>query len=155
MKHLALIVALAAFSTSAFAEGQYQDEEELRLVRVISVQVYDVVRGGCLSNPDALKTEAELVLRRSGFSIADTGFRLYLEPNGFEIGQRGWCLVALEVDLVRWVLTPEGHYALAIAYEKSVLFSGLSKPETQEYLRDTVSEFVSDLANEILKAQGK
>ena len=54
MKHLVLVVALAAFSTSAFAEGAYQNEDELRLVPAVSLVIEDGVEGGCLSNPNAL-----------------------------------------------------------------------------------------------------
>ena len=68
-KPLTLIVALAAFSTPAFAEGAYQDEAELRLVPAVSLIITDKVSDGCLSNPNALKVEAELILRRSGIRI--------------------------------------------------------------------------------------
>ena len=71
MKHLALIIALAVFSTSAFAEGAYQNAAELRLVRNIFVVMDDQVEEGCLANPYALKVEAELILRRSGISITE------------------------------------------------------------------------------------
>ncbi len=47
MKHLVLVVALAAFSTSAFAKGSYQDETELRLIPAVSVLTEDGVKGGC------------------------------------------------------------------------------------------------------------
>ena len=36
MKHLVLVIALAAFSTSAFAKGSYQDQNELRLIPAVS-----------------------------------------------------------------------------------------------------------------------
>jgi hypothetical protein len=54
MKHLVLVVAFAAFSTSALAEGAYQNAAELRLVPAVSLIVEDDVEGGCLSNPNAL-----------------------------------------------------------------------------------------------------
>ncbi len=87
MKHLALIIALAAFSTSAFAEGSYQDADELRWVRTVRVSIEDGVKDGCLSNPNALKVEAELILRRSGISISESDslsghYQLVISPFG-------------------------------------------------------------------------
>ena len=87
MKRVALIIALAAFSTSAIAEGSYQDANELRLVRAVSVYVEDLVSDGCLSNPNALKVEAELILRRSGISISESDslsghYQLVISPFG-------------------------------------------------------------------------
>ena len=61
----------------------------------------------------------------------------------------------LRVELWRFVQAPEGHAALIIAYRDSYLLTGGTKAGMQETLRTKVSEFVSDLANEILKAQGK
>ena len=72
-KPFALILALMAFSTSAFAGGSYQNEAELRLVQNVSVGIIDLVTDGCLSNPNALKVDAELILRRSGISITESG----------------------------------------------------------------------------------
>ncbi len=160
MKHLALIIALAAFSTSAFAEGSYQDVDELRLVRAVSVTIRDQVKDGCLSSPNALKVEAELILRRSGISITDrkslSDYQLGVVPFGAELKPpRGTCAVVLRVHLWRFARAPEGHSALIIAYENGTLLSGYTKSEMQENLRASVSKFVSDLANEILKAQGK
>ena len=165
MKHLALVIALAAFSTSAFAEGtSSQNADELRLVRSISVYIEDHVRDGCLSNPNALKVEAELILRRSEISIAEHDppgqrYQLVIAPYGggskTEGGQGlGHCLVALRVELWRWARVPEGHAALVIAYRKSFLLTGYTKSRMQGELRTTVSEIISDLANEILKARG-
>ena len=160
MKHFVLVIALATFSTSAFAEGAYQDENELRLVRAVSAFVHDQVIDGCLSNPNALKVEAELILRRSGIRLSksDPYYRLQISPIGKELKSKsgqglGSCVVAMQFKLWRVAQVPEGHPALIIAYENGVFLVG-SKSEMQEDLRTSVSEFVSDLANEILKAQG-
>jgi hypothetical protein len=154
MKHLVLVVALAAFSTSAFA---YQSEKELRLVRDISVFIEEEVTDGCLSNPDALKVEAELILRRSGVKVSNRGpfgenYMLQINALGWE--QNGRCVTTLSLELWRFAKPPEGHSALIIAYDQSALLAGYGKTEMQDRLRNAVSEFVSDLANEILKAQG-
>lgn len=163
MKRLALIIALTVFSTSAFGEGAYQNEAELSLVREVSVHVKDDVVDGCLANPNALKVEAELILRRSGITIIE-GWRkgmhlLLVSAQGWEIkttGQTpfGACAVTIDLDLSRSVTAPEGHSGFIIAYENAGLFIGYTKPEMQEALRNIISEIVSDLANEILKARG-
>jgi hypothetical protein len=160
MKHLALVIALAALSTSAFAEGAYQNEAELRLVQNVSVKILDEVKDGCLSNPNALKVEAELILRRSGVRVdgANVMSVLLISVIGWEMrtaNQRlGKCVVHTNVDLYRLTQAPEGHETLAAAYRQYVPLAGATKLETQEETRASVSEVVSDLANEILKAQG-
>ena len=164
MKHLVLVIALAAFSTSASAEGGYQSEAELRLVRSVLVYVIeDQVTDGCLSNPNALKVEAELILRRSGISVTASDldprhYQLEIMPVGWERklegGQSlGSCSVAMHLEMWRFAKIPEGHEALTTAYETGVLLIG-NKDGMQERLRTQISEFVSDLANENLKAQG-
>ena len=158
MKHLVLVIALAAFSTSAFAEGSYQSADELRLVRAVSVEIRDSVTDGCLSNPNALKVEAELILRRSNVLVSEEvlDYQLDINATGWEIGRppTGACVVMLQVALWRFAKVPEGHSALILTYDKGFLLLDDTKTATQDRLRTLVSEFVSDLANEILKAQG-
>jgi hypothetical protein len=159
MKHLVFIVALAAFNASAFAEGAYQSEAELRLVAYVSIDIENGVDDGCLSNPNALKVEAELILRRSGISVValdQLGPQYLLQINafGYEIEQTGSCDVALNVELWRFEQAPEGHITLIVAWMNSKIITGGTKAGMQESLRAQVSELVSDLANEILKAQG-
>ncbi len=129
MKHLVLAIALAAFSTSAFAEGSYQNEDELRLVRAVSVWVNDQVKDGCLPNPNALKIEAELILRRSGISVSEgpkpDNYRLVIDSKGFEsrLDGRGSgaCTVNLDLKLGRIAKVAEGHLAFVIAYDNGVM----------------------------------
>jgi hypothetical protein len=65
MKHLVLVIALAAFSTPAFAEGSYQDEDELRLIRAVTVVIEDQVKDGCQEgktmNADALNNLRKVI----------------------------------------------------------------------------------------------
>ena len=163
MKHLALIVALVALSTSAFAQGQFADPPELRLVRGINVWVSDDVEDGCLRNPNSLEVEAELILRRSNISILKptqmmTGFNLIISLLGYEItygeGPSGICVVSMDIVLYRFASVPEGHSVMAHSFSRGSLFTG-AKSAMQDRLRSYVSEHVSDLANRILKAQGK
>jgi hypothetical protein len=157
MKHLVLVIAVVAFSTSASAEDAYQDFFELRLVRDIYVFLEDGVSDGCLSNPNALKVEAELVLRRSGIVLSNPTetehHGLEIRPLGYELGT-GACVVRLDVSLRRTSRAPEGHPVIIDAYKNGELLSSDTKPGMQEGLRAAVSEIVSDLANEILKARG-
>ena len=160
MKHLVLVIVLAAFSTSAFSEGMYQDDDELRLVRAVLVVIEDDVRDGCHSNPNALKVEAELILRRSGISLSESAhYRLSIAPFGGALksagGQSmGGCVATLRLELGRFAQVPEGHAALIIAYRDEVLWTGHTKSAMREALRTSVSELVSEIANEILKARG-
>jgi len=121
MKHLVLVIALVAFSTAAFAG--YQDVDELRLVRAVSVVIDDQVKDGCLSSPNALKVEAELILRRSGIRITESDLipELRIRPFGWERKREGGqpsgrCVVVLAIELSRWARVPEGHLALIIAH---------------------------------------
>ena len=98
---------------------------------------------------------------RSGLTIVDFSLttELAIFARGWEVkttsGQPlGKCVVALDVELWRFTLVPEGHTARITAYEQSVLLTGFTKSRMQDNLRTSVSEIVSDLANEILKAQG-
>lgn len=145
-------------STSALAQWPH-NENELRLVSGISVLLSDEVKRGCLKNPNALKVEAELVLRRSGISVADSApYYLVIAPLGWEMmrGEQptGECVVTMRLQLVRYEKVFQGHSAIILVYDKSYLLTGHSKSEMQERLRAQVSETVSDLANEILKARG-
>jgi hypothetical protein len=65
MKQLALVLSLVAFSTPAFAQNMI----ELRNIQTVVVSVDDGVEDGCLTNPNALKVEAELILRQSGVRV--------------------------------------------------------------------------------------
>ncbi len=60
----------------------------------------------------------------------------------------------MNVELFRVAEVLEGHRALVFAYQRAILISGHTKSETQEQIRTTVSEIVSDIANKILKARG-
>ena len=130
------------------------------MVRAVSVSVEDGVRDGCLSNPNALKVEAELIFRRSGISLSESA-HYYLVIVIFGGAQKtasgqdkGTCVATLTLELWRFAEVPEGHAALITAYRMSFLWVGQPKSGMQENLRTKVSEFVSDLANEILKARG-
>lgn len=157
----ALIVVFLAFSNPAFAGGYYIDGDELRLVRDVSVNMSDQVQDGCLPNPRALQVEAELILRRSGIGVSE--YRPYeatlsIAAFGWEMTYRdgegtGLCVVYLGIDVSRLALLSAGHLGLVLAYERRQLFAGAGKSEMEAHLLSEVSQIVSDLANEILKAR--
>jgi len=162
MRPFILFVTMIAFSTSAFAEGVYQNVDELRLVQSISVRVVDQVKNGCLQNPKALRAEAELILQQSGIKIAaepsEQDHRLLIAAAGGEVklpdSQVDFCMTTVDVNVARFIRAPEGHLVAVWAYKLGALVGGASKPKSQENLRAAVSQIVSDLANEIRKARG-
>jgi hypothetical protein len=63
-------------------------------------------------------------------------------------------VVRLDFQLYRFAEVTEGYIVAVPAYENGSLHIRSVKAEMQKVLRSKVSEFTSDLANEILKAQG-
>ena len=55
-----LLVAVAVMLASP-AGAQYVDKEQLAKVKALKIIVADDTKGVCLQDPDALKTEAELL----------------------------------------------------------------------------------------------
>lgn len=155
MKSLALLTALVAFSTSAFAEGSYQDVNELKAVKAVVVVFTNQVTDGCLGNSAVLKLGAELILRKSGISVVpveSAAHELKIQARGFRYEQQ--CTAVVTVDLFRFVHLPEGYFGRVTSYDNVDLLA-YPESEMQERLYNSVSEIISDLANEILKAQGK
>ena len=153
----ALIVALLAVSVLpvSYARAQYfTEEEQLAKVVEIKVAVADHVKDGCLPRPGILKSEAELILRRSGFQVDDDAVRdtLLLAPLGSKIPSSGNCAVALEINMVRYELLSDESYGLVLSFARTSLHWG-PKAGLQEQLRSAVNQLVTELANEILKAR--
>jgi hypothetical protein len=59
-------------ATGTIAANFYPSQ--LKKVKSFEVEIVVDLDGGCLDNPDALKTEAELVLRRSGIKVVQNEF---------------------------------------------------------------------------------
>lgn len=164
-------VSLVAFGIilglcgGAFAKGSYQSDDELGLVKSVLVVVEDNTKDGCLPQPNALKTEAELILRRSGIAVVEqrTGtygeYTLVITPFGFETYSRSeqglGCTVNLGVELWRVGKAPEGHGVVMEAYVIGGILVGGDGEAMADRLRTATNEFVTDLANEILKSRGK
>jgi hypothetical protein len=153
----ALIVALlmVLVRPASDARAQYfTEEEQLAKVVEIKVAVADHVKDGCLPRPGILKSEAELILRRSGFQVDDDAVRdtLLLAPLGSEIPSTGNCVVALEINMVRYELLSDESYGLVLSFARTSLHWG-PKAGLQEQLRNAVNQLVTELANEIFKAR--
>jgi hypothetical protein len=165
-----VVLALAAVAACcvpmltgpAAADGAYQDAGELRLVRQIEVSVDAEPNGNCLSQPASLKADAELVLRRSKIVVVNKGssekgsYLLTLIVDGFEISEQQpeMCVITIEIQLTRFALMPEGHYSAVLAYVGGGQMFW-EKADVMDRLRSRVSNVATDLANEILKAQGQ
>ena len=85
----ALIVALLVVLVQPVsdARAQFYDPVQLKKVEVVEVEIGDSVMGGCLPRPAVLKTEAELILGRSGVQVG-VGFNIHtldIKAAGFEL----------------------------------------------------------------------
>ena len=104
MRHTIIIgTTLAALTfviaTPQIASGQYTDGRQLAKVASIGVLVSDSLDNrDCVTNPDTLKTEAELILRRSGIAVGGERFShsLVVGIFGFQTSQ-GLCVVGIDV----------------------------------------------------------
>ncbi len=161
MKHIHTLVALSTVLLCALCGAASANQDELRLVSRVYVDVEDKVVDRCLPHPKALKDTAELILRRSGIAVSET---LDAATHVLNVGALGWarryegvdsglCDSALDVSLFRFATAPEGHTAKINAYGTTMLQSGYEKPAMQAQLRYSVSEAVTELANEILKSR--
>lgn len=137
------------------ANADYLDESQLRKVSAVFVSVNDGVINGCLPEPNSLKVEAELILRRSGIKVveADEGHPHNLVITGAGGGiQTRLCAVTLEVALSRFEDLKDGSAGLVISsYARRLPFD--RKPGFQMKLREVVIEQASRIANAILKAR--
>lgn len=156
----ALIVAFLAISVLPVSDARarnFLDAARLAKVVAINVIVEDLVKDGCLPRPDALKSEAELILRRSGIQVLDDAQRdretLVLSPLGNVLsGGSDICVVTLEVNLVRYEYLSDESSGLVMRFASTGLNWG-PKAGSQERLRTVVNKIVTDLTNEILKAR--
>lgn len=149
---LALFIGLIAATP---ASAQYFSESQLAKVREVHVFVADDVDDGCLPHPNTLKIEAELVLRRSGIKTTENkyvGHTYSIVPVGFAI--KGGCAAGLSFQLYKFATLVDGTSGLVEASSNSFVMVG-PKSGFQQQLREAVSENITALANQILKARGQ
>lgn len=156
----ALIVALlpALVLSVSDVRAQYYDQDQLAKVKEIRVFVEDNVTDGCLPRPIVLRTEAELILRRSGIRLESSldSHMLLIKATGFELKQVGTpigaCTASLDVELRNVEVLSDGSSGLVEGSSAGGTYVG-PKELFQNYLREQVNEWVTELANEILKAR--
>ena len=158
----ALVIALLAILVMPVSHVRAQDynASQLEKVKAVEVSVIDGVKDGCLPNPRVLKTEAELILRRSGIEVEAglTSHTLQISATGFELKRGstrtpvGTCVAALEVMVFRWEGLFDQSAGTVIASSYTNVLVG-DKETFQNDLRNSVNEEVTAVANEILKAR--
>ena len=142
----------ASFSASAY----FYSEDQLPYVEEVVVSVADDVRDGCLPQPTTLKTEAELILRRSGIKVLDEetprSHKLLINPIGQLTSNGISCFGGQMIQIFRWEKLFNGTAGLVLSSNRTTTLVG-PKSGFGQYLREDVNEAVSELANEILKAR--
>jgi hypothetical protein len=83
----AAIIVIGLCFAAAGASANYFSPSQLPKIQAIQVEVEANVTGVCLDKLDALKTEAELILRRSGIKVVDdfSGHTLNINVVGYAI----------------------------------------------------------------------
>jgi len=167
MKRLLPAVAILAFLVlpqAAQAQAEYYDQIQLRKVKEIYVDVqtaplFDaaIVEKGCLTSQDALKVEAEQILRNSGITVTDELKRenhfLLIEPLGSSVSNSSdTCFGNIRVSLIQEETLSDGTVGqVGLAYYGTPLIG--SKSGFEELLRDYVNRATTILALKILQAR--
>ena len=158
MVRAVMFAAVLLFAASPAAAGGFYDKDQLAKVLQVLVVVEDDVRGVCLPQPDALKVEAELILRRSGINVVEKDLwarahTLQINVNGTQYPRNTpGCIVAFSAALWRYQQQVDGTIGLVLAAESNTLI-GYHLEEARQRLREKVNEQVTALANEILKVR--
>jgi hypothetical protein len=120
----------------------------------VKVSVVPNVTGGCLDNPDALKTEAELVLRRSRIKVVEdySGHHLAIMVVGHALG--GGCVAYIGLQTARIEALADGTNGIVESAYQGGFLKG-PKVGFPQKMSERVNAWVSELANEILKAGPK
>jgi hypothetical protein len=149
------LIALVFLATPAIG----QNIGQLGKVTAINVVVNDGVKDGCLPRPHTLRNDAELILRRSGITVVESGdvstipkHTLRIDAVGFAI--IGGCTTSLTILLSRYEKLDDGSVGEVYAARTSSIFAGPHDRMTLQ-LREAVNETVSNLADKILKARQK
>jgi hypothetical protein len=148
------LVALVLLTTAAAAQDIMFDEQ-LRRVKAVRVDVQSNVSDVCLPQPNALRTEAELILRRSNITVVETNdqYPHYLAINVMGRTQKSeTCAVALIISVQRVEKMADNSVGMVQAFVIMRFVSGWKKKFAQK-LHESVNEYTSLIANEILKAR--
>lgn len=159
-----LLAAIVLVITAEPAGAQHVSEEQLTKVKALKIVVYDDTSGGCAPDPDVLKTEAELILRRSGIKVTESLsahpiHAMNIHANGYPVShglsvRSLSCVVRLDVKVWKNERLMDGTFGVVTAYENGRVLT-YPKDGMPQFLRLVVNEQVTHLANEILKARGR
>ena len=159
------LILLVLLATPAAGQN-FSDAEQLSKVKAVRVVVIDHVRDGCLPNADALKTEAEQVLRRSGIEVVETDdgtpHQLLIAIVGGEMKRKGEkgpiplgaCTAGVATNLLRDEYLKNGSVGRVQAF-MIMGYTFVMKDQFQQQLRAIVNEYVSVLAKAIVTARQK
>ena len=145
-----IAIGMCFVATGASAESF----NPIRLAKVVAVQVEveaDVI-DGCLDNPDVLKTEAELVLRRSGIKVVEDNSGIFLTIEVIAQAITGGCSAHIGLQTYGFEALTDGTFGLVTAADQGGVRWG-PKGGFHHQMRETVNAAASKLANEILKAR--
>ena len=170
MQILALVVALILSGSHVLTQSDdaagylamKAERERVLLSKVTDVVVIPVIEGkqpACRPSDGVLRTEAELVLRRSGIRAWSRGGEASGRPHGLYIGligvhleSFGLCAMAVNVTFQRAELLGDGAIGDVVVLRRGGVFT--KRPnELEEYMRTTVNRIVTEIANNILLAR--
>lgn len=166
MVRIAISLIVLVLLTIPAVGQNFSDAEQLSKVKAVRVVVIDHVRDGCLPNADALKTEAEQVLRRSGIKVVETKegtpHQLLINMVGGEMKRKGEkgpipmgaCTAAVATNLLRDEYLRNGSVGRVQAF-MIMGYTFVMKDQFEQQLRAIINEYVSALANAIVTARQK
>jgi hypothetical protein len=162
----ALMLAMAFWSDKVLADEKpkylFGYDPLLATISLVKVHVEDDVKGGCFTNADAVKTAAELVLRKNGMPVDESAvdvFYIYLFGGGDKAvsGRDLGCSVVVKtsIDLGRGVYVPYGNGALTIATVSVSLNEHLltGPGDERDRVRLLAIESAEKLMNEVLRSR--
>ncbi len=148
---IAVLILIAAHPASA----DYLSKDQLPKVGAIRVVLEDNVKDGCLPQPDLLKVEAELILRRSGIKVVEKPkgrpHTLVIEVNGFA-DSKYTCVGSYLLALGRLESLADKTPGIIISALLSYI-AATHKNRFQQYLRENINQLTTTLSNEILKGR--
>jgi len=150
---LPLALAIILVLVSSPARAVVLEEDILRDLRELYVDIIDEVKDGCLPSPKALRSKIELILRSSRIAVTSEysgGSVLRVLALGSERGSQT-CAGVLDVGLQQPVETRYG-MKFVETYWHIIVYTG-PKAGFQSHLVEKVDDIVTELANEILKAR--
>jgi hypothetical protein len=154
---------LLLLTTSASGQNFF-DAEQLRKVTAVRVVIVDHVKDGCLLSADALKTNAEHIMRQAGIKVVKTedehphqllikvvGAELKLKEKN-EIIPFGACTAAVASNLLRDEYLRDGSVGRVQAFMVTG-YTFVMKNQFQQQIGVIIDRYVSALAKQIAAAR--